>query len=247
MSGQPALDVARRLLAGAQRAVAFTGAGVSTASGIPDFRSPGGVWSRYRPVPIQEFLASEEARRRYWRYKQESYAALAGARPNAAHAALARLEAEGRLRGVITQNVDGLHQAAGSRRVIELHGTNRRVECLECHVSFPADEIQARLEAGCRVPLCDACGGLLKPATVSFGQALRDDVLKDALTLARAADVLLVLGSSLQVYPAAGIPEAAAEEGADLLVVNRDPTPLDARAAVVLHGEVEDLLPSLVG
>jgi NAD-dependent protein deacetylase/lipoamidase len=240
-----AVEEARRRLRASRRPVAFTGAGVSTASGIPDFRSPGGVWARYRPVTFQEFLASEEARRRYWEYKKETYADIARSRPNAAHLALARLEAEGRLLGVITQNIDGLHQEAGSRTVIELHGTNRRVECLSCGRTEDAGRIQERLLAGCDLPLCDACGGLLKPATISFGQALRPEVLEEAFGLARRADLLLVLGSSLVVYPAAAIPEAAVAAGASLVIINREPTPLDDRAAVILHGPVEDLLPRL--
>ncbi|PYP99060.1 MAG: sigma factor regulator FecR, partial [Acidobacteria bacterium] len=167
------LAAARRLLSRSRRVVAFTGAGVSTASGVPDFRSPGGIWSRYRPVTIQEFRASADARRRYWLYKKETYADFAQARPNAAHAALARLEADGRMLGVITQNIDGLHQDAGSRKVVELHGTNRRVECLGCGRTGPAAEAQERLLAGEDVPTCAGCGGPLKAATISFGQALR--------------------------------------------------------------------------
>jgi NAD-dependent deacetylase len=240
------LDGARRLLARSRRAVAFTGAGVSTASGVPDFRSPGGIWSRHRPVTIQEFRASAEARRRYWLYKKETYADFARARPNAAHATLARLETEGRLLGMITQNIDGLHQDAGSRRVVELHGTNRRVECLGCGRTGPAAEAQERLLAGEDVPACAACGGPLKAATISFGQALRSEVLEEAFALAREADLLLVLGSSLVVYPAAAIPETAAARGAPMIIINREPTPLDRLAAVALHGEVERLLPALV-
>lgn len=239
------IESARRMLGASRRAVAFTGAGVSTASGVPDFRSPGGIWSRYRAVTIQEFLASEEARRRYWLYKKETFADFARARPNAAHEALARLESEGRLQGVITQNIDGLHQEAGSRNVLELHGTNRRVECLFCGRESPASEIQERLLEGCDVPACDSCGGPLKAATISFGQALRPEVLAEAFRLARAADLLLVLGSSLVVYPAAAIPEAAASEGVSVVIINREPTPLDGRAAVVLHGPVEELLPAV--
>jgi NAD-dependent deacetylase len=240
------LDMARRLLARSRRAVAFTGAGVSTASGVPDFRSPGGIWSRYRPVTIQEFRASADARRRYWLYKKETYADFAHARPNAAHAALASLEAEGRMLGVITQNIDGLHQEAGSRNVVELHGTNRRWECLGCGRTGPAAEVQERLIAGEEAPTCRPCGGLLKAATISFGQALRPEVLEEAFALARQADLLLVLGSSLVVYPAAAIPETAAAQGAPMVIINREPTPLDGLAAVALRGEVERLLPALV-
>jgi len=239
------VDEAHRLLAASHRAVAFTGAGVSTASGVPDFRSPGGIWSRYQPVTIQEFLASDEARRSYWRYKKETYADFAAARPNAAHHALARLEGEGRLVGVITQNIDGLHQEAGSRTVLELHGTNRRVGCLECGRDYAAALIQDRLLAGCEVPTCDACGGILKTATVSFGQALPADVLAEAWRLATACDLLLVLGSSLVVQPAAALPEAAVAAGAALVIVNREATPLDRLAAHVLRGAVEEILPAM--
>ena len=240
------MDAARPLLADKRRVVAFTGAGVSTASGIPDFRSPGGIWDRYRPVPIQEFLASEDARRRYWRYKRETYTDFAGAKPNAAHTWLARMEAEGRLLGVITQNIDGLHQDAGSRRVIELHGTNRRVDCLDCRRRYPAAEVQDRLNRGCEVPVCDGCGGPLKAATISFGQSLDPRVLSEAFDLARTADLLLVLGSSLVVYPAAAIPEAAASAGVPILIVNREPTPLDGLASAVVLGAVEEVLPGLL-
>jgi NAD-dependent deacetylase len=226
--------------------VAFTGAGVSTASGVPDFRSPGGLWSRYQPVTIQEFVASAEARRRYWAYKRESYTDFAQARPNSAHHALARLEAQGRLSALITQNIDGLHQEAGSRTVLELHGNNRRVVCLDCGVRRPADEVHRRLHDGSDAPECDECGGMLKADTVSFGQALPDDVLREAFRRARECDLMLVLGSSLLVQPAASIPATAAASGADVVIVNREPTPLDAAATVVLRGEVERVLPALV-
>jgi NAD-dependent deacetylase len=240
------LGEAQRLLAASQNTVAFTGAGVSTASGVPDFRSPGGIWSRYQPVTIQEFVASDEARRRYWQYKKETYRDFAAARPNAAHHALARLEGEGRLAAVITQNIDGLHQDAGSRAVLELHGTNRRVACLACGRCYAAALIQDRLLAGCEVPTCDACGGMLKAATVSFGQPLARDVLAEAWRLARECDLLLVLGSSLVVQPAAALPEVAAAAGAAVVIVNREATPLDGLATHVLRGAVEEILPALV-
>jgi NAD-dependent deacetylase len=238
---QQALD----LVAEAANAAAFTGAGVSTASGIPDFRSPGGIWSRYKPVPFPEFVADPEARRQYWLYKKETYADFAAARPNDAHHALARMERAGWLRAVITQNIDGLHQEAGSQCVLELHGTNRRVTCLRCAASFPAAEIQARLLEGCDMPECVHCGGILKSATVSFGQALPADVLASAFHIACAVELLLVLGSSLVVHPAAAIPMAAAEAGVPLVIVNQEPTPLDHLAAVVLRAPVEEVLPAL--
>jgi NAD-dependent deacetylase len=241
------LERARELVAGSECAAAFTGAGVSTASGIPDFRSPGGIWSRYKPVPFPEFVADAEARRQYWLYKKETYADFAAARPNEAHHALARMERAGWLRAVITQNIDGLHQEAGSECVLELHGTNRRVTCLRCEASFPAAEIQARLIEGCEMPECVRCGGILKAATVSFGQALPQDVLASAFQIAGAVDVLLVLGSSLVVHPAAAIPMAAAQAGVPLVIVNREPTPLDRLAAAVVRGPVEEVLPALEG
>jgi NAD-dependent protein deacetylase/lipoamidase len=235
------LETARRLLARSTRAVAFTGAGVSTASGIPDFRSPGGVWTRHAPVMYAEFLSSAEARRRYWRARREMYADFRDARPNAAHRALAALEARGRLQGVVTQNIDGLHQEAGSTRVIELHGTNRRVVCVACGREHDVAAVYASDEDA---PAC-GCGGPLKAATISFGQALVPEVLEEAFALARGADLLLVAGSSLVVHPAAALPVAAAEAGADVVIVNRDPTPLDGLAAAVVRGAVEEVLPAL--
>jgi NAD-dependent deacetylase len=243
---EDALERARGLVEGARSAVAFTGAGMSTASGVPDFRSPGGIWSRYKPVPFPDFVASREARLEYWRYKKETYDDFARARPNAGHRALAAMENAGRLRGVVTQNIDGLHQDAGSRFVLELHGTNRRVTCIRCRAEWPAAEIQARLVGGCEEPACDHCGGILKAATVSFGQALPEDVLKASFYVAATSDLMLVLGSSLAVHPAASIPVAAAEAGARLVIVNREPTPLDGLAEVVVRGPLEDVLPALL-
>ena len=240
-----ALERARELVTGSSSAAAFTGAGVSTASGVPDFRSPGGIWSRYKPVPFQDFVLDPEARRRYWVYKKETYQDFADARPNPAHHALARMESAGRLRAVITQNIDGLHQEAGSERVFELHGTNRHVVCIRCAATWPAAEIQARLLAGCEMPECEHCGGILKSATVSFGQALPGAILEASFHIASTVDVLLVLGSSLVVHPAAAIPMAAAEAGVRLVIVNREPTPLDSLATVILRDPVEEVLPAL--
>lgn len=240
-----ALEQARALVAAHPCAAAFTGAGVSTASGVPDFRSPGGIWSRYKPVPFQDFVLDPEARRQYWIYKKETYQDFANAKPNAAHHALARMEGAGRLRAVITQNIDGLHQEAGSETVLELHGTNRRVTCIRCAATWSSHEIQARLLAGCEMPECEHCGGILKAATISFGQAMPTDVLAMAFQIASAVDLLLVLGSSLLVHPAAGIPVAAAKAGARLIIVNREPTPLDSLASVILRDPIEEVMPAL--
>ena len=225
-----------------QRAVAFTGAGISTESGIPDFRSPGGVWSKYQPVMFPDFVASEAARRQYWRMKKEGYYEMAGAKPNAGHRALARMEEAGKLRAVITQNIDGLHQDAGSRRVLELHGTSRHVVCLQCAARYDPALIQARLEGGLEVPICDQCGGPLKSATVSFGQALPPDVLSEAIELCRTSDLILAIGSSLVVEPAASLPLEAKRNHARLVIINRTETPLDGIADVVLREGIGDSL-----
>jgi NAD-dependent deacetylase len=236
MNDEPALrDLAARLRE-TRLAVVFTGAGISTESGVPDFRSPGGVWSRYQPVYFDEFLASHDARRRYWAMKKEAHAEFAAARPNVAHEVIARLEAEGAVAAVITQNIDGLHQDAGSRKVLELHGTGRFVECLGCRARTPAGDVVRRMDwEGIDVPACDRCGGWLKPATVSFGQALPAGVLAEAEAFAAACELFLAIGSSLQVYPAAGLPALARQSGAFLAIVNRDETPLDSLADVVVR------------
>jgi NAD-dependent deacetylase len=241
-----AVAEARALVAASRRILAFTGAGVSTPSGIPDFRSPGGVWSRFQPVLYQDFLASEDARRRYWEMRLLMWPDFVRARPNAVHTALARLEARGRLLAVVTQNIDGLHQMAGSRRVLELHGTNRRVECVACRAESDMAGVQDGLAAGA-VPRCTACGGWLKAATISFGQALREDVVRESFALAAECDLLLCLGSSLVVQPAAALPELAVEAGAKLVLVNRDETPLDGLASVRLEGPLEEVVPAMVG
>jgi NAD-dependent deacetylase len=235
-----------RYLSESTRAVAFTGAGISTESGIPDFRSPGGVWSRYKPVLFQDFLASEDARRQYWQMKKEGYHELRGAKPNAGHLALARLEAAEKLVAVITQNIDGLHQDAGSRRVLELHGTSRHCVCLECDSRYDPDVIQERLEAGVEIPLCDGCGGLIKSATISFGQAMPEDVLTEAFNLCIETDVILAIGSSLVVEPAASLPFHAKQNGARLVIINRTETPLDSLADVVLREPIGESLTGIL-
>ncbi len=239
------LAAARALIGGSRRILAFTGAGVSTPSGIPDFRSPGGVWSRVQPVTIQEFLSSDEGRRRYWAMRRLMWPDFVRARPNVVHEALARLEADGRLLAVVTQNIDGLHQMGGCRKVVELHGTNRRVECMSCHCESDMAGVQAALEED-EVPRCASCGGWLKAATISFGQALKPEVLREAFALAASCDLLLALGSSLVVYPAAALPEAATGAGAKLILVNRDETPLDHLAQVRIHGPLEEVVPAML-
>jgi NAD-dependent deacetylase len=239
-------------LAPCRAVVAFTGAGISTESGIPDFRSPGGVWTRYDPrdFTFDRFVASAEVRANSWAMRREFFAN--NAVPNPAHLAVARLEKAGRGAGVITQNIDGLHQAAGSRRVIEIHGTAREVMCIgaaptmgtPAGCGFRTDTTWAfeLVDTGHADPACPSCGGLIKSATVSFGQMLFPGVIEDALELTESADLLLTVGSSLQVYPAAGIPVAAAERGIPLAIVNDEPTPLDDLATVVVRGRAGEVL-----
>jgi NAD-dependent deacetylase len=245
---------ARALIGASRRIVAFTGAGVSTPSGIPDFRSPGGVWSRFQPVTIQEFVSSEDGRQRYWEMRRQMWPDFARARPNVVHESLARLEADGRLLAVVTQNIDGLHQLGGCRKVVELHGTNRRAACLDCGREEDMAAVQAALRPGGgggggaapRAPTrCGSCNGFLKAATISFGQALRPEVLREAFALAASCDLLLALGSSLVVYPAAALPEAARSAGARMILVNRDETPLDHLAQVRIHAPLEDVVPRM--
>ncbi len=226
--------------------VAFTGAGISTESGIADFRSPGGVWSRHQPVMYQDFLSDEAERRRYWEIRKESVPEFLAAKPNAGHVALAQLEDRGHLSAVITQNIDELHQRAGSRRVLEVHGTAMRVHCLSCDKRYLCEEIQVRLEAGDLEPRCDDCEGILKSMTVSFGEDLPAQVWAESVELAGACDLFLALGSSLVVYPAAGLPETAVRNGAKLVIINRDPTPMDPSAALVIHGPIGEAMTAVM-
>ncbi len=226
---------------------AFTGAGISTESGIPDYRGPGGVWERNAPPTLSDFRENPVTRRRYWEERRERYPALRDTEPNAGHLALARLQTAGHLSHVITQNIDGLHQKAGSdpERTIELHGTAHRVACLDCGASWPADQIQARLVLE-PLPSCERCGGMLRAATVLFGQAMPEDALRRAFAVARSSDLMLVVGSSLVVQPAARLPEIAVASGARLAIVNNEPTPLDNLADVVVRASAGAVLSALV-
>lgn len=230
-------EIGLRLLK-SRRAVAFSGAGISTESGIPDFRSPGGIWQTSQPVYFDEFVQSAPARHEYWRQKAIAHRDFAHAQPNIAHRSLARWEAQGALRGVITQNIDELHQAAGSANVLELHGTARKVGCLDCGVRFAADGLVEEFLRTETVPDCPQCGGLMKHATVSFGQSLPADVLEQAIDWSREADFFLVIGSSLVVTPAAELPALAKRRGATLAIINRDKTPLDSMADFVIRDEI---------
>jgi NAD-dependent deacetylase len=243
------VDALRRLLAESRRVVAFTGAGVSTESGIPDFRSPGGIWSRYRPIEYQDFVASAEMRREAWRRKFAVDETMRSARPNRGHLAIAQLVRRGLASSVITQNVDGLHQASGvpEEKVIELHGNGTYARCLACGLRHELEPIRIAFEGEGRLPECTACGEVVKAATISFGQAMPQEPMRRAQEETLACDLFLVVGSSLVVYPAAGFPALAKRNGARLVIVNREPTELDGLADLVLNAEIGPALSAATG
>ena len=227
----------------------FTGAGISTGSGIPDFRGPEGIWTRRKPVYYQDFMSSESARIEHWEYKLETWPALSAARPNPVHHAIVKLEKAGKVTAVLTQNIDGLHTRAGSHpeTLIELHGTNLLVECQSCGWRGDPEPYFQRFRLDRRPPLC-SCGGFLKPATISFGQALDQKVLAQANEASRRADLVISLGSTLSVYPAASFPLAAANRGIPYIIINRGATDHDSEEAVSLRieGEIAEIFPTAV-
>jgi len=237
------------MLGEARRVVVFTGAGISTESGVPDFRSPGGVWSKMKPIYFDEFVSNEDRRREAWTRTFAGTAGWTGAKPNAGHAAVARLVAAGKASSVITQNVDNLHQESGvpADRVIELHGNASYATCLDCGLRYAFETLKAPfLEQGV-VPVCRTCGGLVKTATISFGQPMPQGPMARAEDETLACDLFLVLGSSLVVYPAAGFPLLAKRNGAKLVIVNREPTDQDVYADLVLHDEIGPVMSEVVG
>ena len=233
------------------RIVVFTGAGISTESGIPDFRSPGGIWDRYDPSELtyQKFLSSQASREKYWERQKTLWPIIAAANPNAGHMAIAELHRMGKLDCVITQDGDGLHQKSGvpAEKVIELHGTWTRALCLSCGRKYPSEDVQVRLEAGEKVPRCEACGGTMKPDVIQFGQAMPEKETSEAQRRAAGCDLFLVCGSSLVVYPAAEMPLTARDAGAKLVIINIMTTPHDGYADVVIHEKIGDVLPRIVG
>jgi NAD-dependent deacetylase len=224
-----------------KQVVVFSGAGLSTESGIPDFRSPGGVWDRYNPEDFyfQNFLASEASREKYWQMATEMYEPMKRAQPNLAHLAIAEMERLSKLDCVITQNIDGLHFKAGNseEKVLQLHGTAMAVSCLSCGKRYDRDEIQGRILKGVKAPHCDDCNGPLKPATISFGQSMPERETEEAYHRSSLSDLFIVIGSSLVVQPAASMPLVAKRNGAKLVIINRDPTPYDNMADIVIHGQ----------
>jgi NAD-dependent deacetylase len=237
---KPLVEEFRRLVSGANRGVALTGAGLSTESGIPDFRSPGGLWSKNMPIRYGDFISSPEMRAEAWRRKFVLDDAISGAQPNVAHHALARLVEEGRLSAIVTQNIDGLHLAAGTPqdRLIEIHGNGTYAKCLSCRQRYELNWVRERFEASGQSPDCEECGGLVKSGTISFGQAMPEEEMRRAETLAEDADLFLALGSSLVVFPAAALPLIAKQNGATLVVVNREPTDMDSFADLIIHGSL---------
>ncbi|MEW6571065.1 MAG: NAD-dependent deacylase [Nitrospirota bacterium] len=240
------IEQAIELIKGAKRVTAFTGAGISTESGISDFRSPGGVWDRYRIVTFQEFLSSHDSRVEYWKMKKELFYEMKDAKPNKAHLALAELERIGKLDCLITQNIDGLHQEAGSTNVIELHGTNRKAICVKCGKLWPIEEIQVILETGNLDPCCDVCNGYVKPATISFGQSMPEKDMIKAYECALQCDLFIMIGSSLQVEPAASMPREAKRVGAALIFINRTETPYDYMATTIFRESAGQVLAEIV-
>lgn len=234
------IEQLKTMLSKCERAVVFTGAGISTESGIPDFRSPGGIWSKHQPVDFSDFIASADARRASWRLKLMFDKDMKNATPNRGHRAISNLVEQGIVSHVITQNVDGLHQLSGvpEAKIIELHGNATYAHCLDCGQRYDLTLIKQNFERDESLPLCDHCDGLVKTATISFGQMMPEDAMIRAQMATNECDLFLAIGSSLTVYPAAGFPIIAQRNGAKLVIINRDPTDLDAQADLVIHTEI---------
>ncbi|MEW6207647.1 MAG: Sir2 family NAD-dependent protein deacetylase [Acidobacteriota bacterium] len=238
------IDELRRMIEASHRAVVFTGAGISTESGIPDFRSPGGFWTKYRPIEFGDFIASKEMRREAWRRKLMTDESFSRAAPNRGHRAIAHLVDRGKVASVITQNVDGLHQKSGvaEDRVIELHGNSTYAACLRCERRYELEPIFEKFRRDEEPPECSQCGGLIKTATISFGQPMPVEAMRRAGEESLACDLFLAVGSSLVVYPAASFPAVAKRNGARLVIINRDPTDMDHLADLVLNLEIGETL-----
>ena len=233
-----------------KRLVVFTGAGISTESGVPDFRSPGGIWDRFDPNELnyQSFMESEAGRERYWDFHRQLWSGVSQAQPNAGHLAIAELHEIGKLDCVITQNIDSLHQKSGvpEEKIIELHGSLSWVNCLDCGEKYPREQIQEKLDSGTKVPRCEKCGGILKPATVAFGQPMSEEETFQAESKSVSCDLFLAVGSSLVVYPAAQMPIIAKDNGARLIIINLTPTPHDRQADIVINDRIGAVLSQIV-
>jgi NAD-dependent deacetylase len=238
----------RSLLSASRRAVVFTGAGISTESGIPDFRGPNGLWTRIKPIDFQDFVSSEEVRQKSWRQWFEHGQGLLDARPNAGHYAVADLVSQGKVSAVITQNVDNLHQESGvpDEQVIELHGNATYARCLGCELLVSLDDIEQEFRDSGKVGPCRQCGGIVKTATISFGQAMPEQPMRRAEEETLACDLFIVLGSSLTVYPAAGFPAMAYQSGSKLVIVNQQQTDMDAAAELVVNAGIGQTMEAVV-
>ena len=244
------LDDMRRMLDAAERVVVFTGAGISTESGIPDFRSPGtGIWNKVKPIEFQDFMASEAVRQESWRRRFSGDRKMESAKPNNGHKAVAKLVEQGKAIGVVTQNVDNLFQDAGvpDEQVVELHGNASYAKCLQCALRYELADIEQQFKRLGNVAPCSRCGGIIKSATISFGQAMPEDAMRRAQELTEQCDLMLTMGSTLLVYPAAAFPEHCKGRGGALVILNREPTPLDSIADLVVHGEIGAALSYVVG
>lgn len=235
-----------QLMREASRGVAFTGAGISTESGIPDFRGPQGVWNTETPVYYQDFMADRAARVRAWQRGVRMFHRCGAAQPNDGHLVIAELQRRGHIAAVVTQNIDGLHHDAGNTHVIELHGTNRYAACQHCGKEWPTAAIVARVERGDEAPDCDACGGPIKARTISFGQAMPEAEMRRATELALQADLFISIGSSLVVEPAASFPRLAKQAGAALVIINNQETPLDDIADIVIREPIGETMRQLL-
>ena len=220
--------------------VIFTGAGISTESGIPDFRSPGGIWTKFKPIDFSEFMASEEARVESWRRKFNIDSEISNAKPNAVHLAISELVSKGKIKKVITQNIDNLHQESGvpPDQVIELHGNTTYAKCLSCEQRYEIEDIKKQFIETNQAPICDICGGIVKTATISFGQSMPEKEMIESQNATLSCDLFIAIGSSLQVYPAAGFPILAKRNGSKLIILNREPTDLDGYADLILNYEI---------
>ncbi len=244
-----AIDTLRSMIAETSQAVVFTGAGISTESGIPDFRSPGGIWTKYQPIDFRDFISSVEIRREAWRRRLATHGTFQEAKPNRGHRAVARLVELGTVSSVITQNIDGLHQASGvpDDRVIELHGNNTYAKCLDCGTRFDLDAILDAFKENEVPPICDRCEGIVKTATISFGQMMPEHEMTRTQEESLSCDLFIVMGSSLVVFPAASFPLLAKQNGAKLVIINRDETGQDGFADLVVHAGIGDTLGAAVG
>ena len=244
-SGQ---DLLQEACEQASHIIVFTGAGISTESGVPDYRSPGGLWHKFEPIMYEDFLTSEETRREDWRRRFILNEEFAKAEPNAGHMAIVALQEQGKLLRLITQNVDGLHQRSGVQedKIIELHGNCTYATCLNCAKPYSLEQCRSKIETTDHSPICDECDGLLKAAVINFGQSMPLEAMMQAEKDIQSCDLFIVLGSSLQVYPAAALPQVAKRNGAELAIINREATPLDHLADIVMHEELGKSLDFLI-